>query len=203
MRSHIRGYEGSVGREGEARGLSMVRRLMYRLSHVFSFHASSQDGARGRPPTPAAAPATLARPMRIANWLEDGKLLRPRVAAVMRLRRAEAAAVRAAAEAVAAEAERQRVVSGHTRGESVSVPIPPPLPERAAATLPLPALPPIGELASVEATVDAAEGLDVVQRRLIFVRYLVRQRIYNEGFAPDALPAQYRWDGGPEGHSDN
>jgi hypothetical protein len=64
-------------------------------------------------------------------------------------------------------------------------------------------LPPLAELPSAEATLDAAEGMDAVQRRLMFVRYLVRQRIYNEGFSANALPEQYRWESGIEDLDDN
>lgn len=35
------------------------------------------------------------------------------------------------------------------------------------------------------------EGLSAVERRLVLLRYLVRQRVYNEGFSRDRTPAQY------------
>ncbi len=69
---------------------------------------------------------------------------------------------------------------------------------RAAASGPassLPALPPdihvdfTGELSA--ATLAAIEQLDATQRRLIFLRYLVEQGVYNEGFGAHPLPEQY------------
>lgn len=46
-----------------------------------------------------------------------------------------------------------------------------------------------GELSA--ATLAAIEQLDATQRRLIFLRYLVEQGIYNEGFSEHPLPEQY------------
>lgn len=46
-----------------------------------------------------------------------------------------------------------------------------------------------GELSA--ASLAAIEQLDATQRRLIFLRYLVRQGIYNEGFGSHPLPEQY------------
>lgn len=39
---------------------------------------------------------------------------------------------------------------------------------------------------------DQMDDLDDMTRRLLFLRRLVRQRVYNEGFAMDETPAQYR-----------
>jgi len=38
---------------------------------------------------------------------------------------------------------------------------------------------------------DAPDGSPVTRRRMIFLRYLVRRRVYNEGFAPGEAPPQY------------
>lgn len=46
-----------------------------------------------------------------------------------------------------------------------------------------------GELSA--ATLAAIEQLDATQRRLIFLRYLVEQGVYNEGFGEHPLPEQY------------
>jgi hypothetical protein len=56
-------------------------------------------------------------------------------------------------------------------------------------------------MSSTEAMLQAAEGMDDVWRRLVFVRYLVRQHVYNEGFNADDLPEQYRWTNGESGGS--
>jgi hypothetical protein len=34
----------------------------------------------------------------------------------------------------------------------------------------------------------------------MFMRYLVRQRIYNEGFSAEEMPAQYRWESDTSGN---
>lgn len=39
---------------------------------------------------------------------------------------------------------------------------------------------------------DQLDDLDDLTRRLLFLRRLVRQRVYNEGFAMDETPQQYR-----------
>lgn len=41
-------------------------------------------------------------------------------------------------------------------------------------------------------TFDQIGDLDDMTRRLLFLRRLVRQRVYNEGFAMDTTPEQYR-----------
>ena len=38
---------------------------------------------------------------------------------------------------------------------------------------------------------ETVDGLDASQRRLVFLRYLVRQRVYNEGFSSQSVPEQY------------
>ncbi len=65
----------------------------------------------------------------------------------------------------------------------------------AAATPSPSALPPdisvgfTGELSAE--SLAAIEGMDATQRRLVFLRYLVRQGVYNEGFGERVLPEQY------------
>ena len=38
---------------------------------------------------------------------------------------------------------------------------------------------------------DSSDGSPVTRRRMVFLRYLVRRRVYNEGFAPGEAPPQY------------
>ncbi len=38
---------------------------------------------------------------------------------------------------------------------------------------------------------DDPDGSHVTRRRMFFLRYLVRRRVYNEGFAPGEAPPQY------------
>jgi hypothetical protein len=44
---------------------------------------------------------------------------------------------------------------------------------------------------SAQTSLDSAEGTDETQRKLIFLRYLVRHGVYNEGFANNGIPEQY------------
>ncbi len=81
-----------------------------------------------------------------------------------------------------------------TTGEPLLLPTPIE-PERTSS---LPALPPASlssAPASANASREAAET-PVVQvdpaRRLAFARYLVKRGVFNEGFASEKLPAQYR-----------
>ncbi|HEX8994803.1 MAG TPA: hypothetical protein VF812_02100 [Ktedonobacterales bacterium] len=41
-------------------------------------------------------------------------------------------------------------------------------------------------------SIDLMDDLDDMTRRLLFLRRLVRQRVYNEGFSMDQTPQQYR-----------
>ncbi len=50
----------------------------------------------------------------------------------------------------------------------------------------------LSELPDSFDTFDQLDDLDDLTRRLLFLRRLVRQRVYNEGFAMDQTPAQYR-----------
>jgi hypothetical protein len=43
-----------------------------------------------------------------------------------------------------------------------------------------------------DASLEEIEAMDASQRKLIFLGYLVRQGIYNEGFKAPELPEQYR-----------
>jgi hypothetical protein len=76
----------------------------------------------------------------------------------------------------------------------------------AAPSQPLSTLPPdisvdfTGDLSA--ATLAAIESMDATQRRLIFLRYLVRQGVYNEGFGERRLPEQYWHSRGVQGPPD-
>jgi len=50
----------------------------------------------------------------------------------------------------------------------------------------------LSELPDSLESFEHMDDLDDQTRRLIFLRRLVRQRVYNEGFAVDATPQQYR-----------
>ncbi|MEO7001516.1 MAG: hypothetical protein ABI068_06920 [Ktedonobacterales bacterium] len=48
------------------------------------------------------------------------------------------------------------------------------------------------DLAHLPTSLDDVDRLTEAQRRLVFLRYLVRQRVYNEGFPAQQTPDQYR-----------
>ncbi len=58
----------------------------------------------------------------------------------------------------------------------------------------------LGELADSLDSFDQLDDLDDTTRRLLFLRRLVRQRVYNEGFSIDQTPAQYRHSHGLSDH---
>ncbi len=79
---------------------------------------------------------------------------------------------------------------------------PPPAPDSpaSASLLALPAPPSAGASDSSQFPEPAGEPQPLradPERRLAFARYLFKRGVFNEGFTPDALPAQYR-DRAPE-----
>lgn len=91
-----------------------------------------------------------------------------------------------------------------------SQPIPPPPIQPAPPSQPLstdfarmerPELEPadLGEDAMDDPTEDDIIPGSMLYRRLMILRRLVRQGVYNEGFAPDATPDQYRGYADPDG----
>lgn len=66
-------------------------------------------------------------------------------------------------------------------------------PSQPVASEPLPAsLQRLSDLPDSTDIFDLMDDLDDGTRRLLFLRRLVRQRVYNEGFALDQTPRQYR-----------
>lgn len=154
----------------------------------------------------------VCRPVRQANWLDDALRLRP-------ARRARTAVPLSATTMQPLESRRAEVVAGtgylasetsetdrpKRANEITLAEVAPPLrmPTTLASATP-------ASIAGAEASdrdadattgddqLDALEGMDAVQRRLVLIRYLVRQRVYNEGFSPDATPEQYRWSTTPQ-----
>jgi hypothetical protein len=162
-----------------------------------------------------------ARPYRIKNWLEEGKRLRIRRDATAGARQ-DRPMLHLADDLSASARER-----GHARIGTTTTPLPrlggsantpnladtpgegslpqvlAPMPAPAPASQPVFALPPDilvefgGDYGA--ATLDAIESMDETQRRLVFLRYLVRQGVYNEGFGDRRLPEQYRRSRGLDG----
>lgn len=165
----------------------------------------------------AATPRALRRAS-VVMWLAEGRRLHPRRVRTTQQLADDLSGIRARDLTTTAESSAQ---SNAERAASarISLPLEGALPRTApgAGTVPvsatdattpvrsasvsgpispIPALPPdirvdfTGELSG--ATLAAIEQLDATQRRLIFLRYLVEQGVYNEGFGAHPLPDQYR-----------
>jgi hypothetical protein len=191
-----------------------VRRLLARLAAglVSAFrgtHAGDREPeVQGRVATAgsiAQRPSPLP-PGSMSTWLADGRRLRIQRTVRSRHLQGDHASQHTALP-IPTEIERQRAnpaisrpaasVGGASPNEA-TFPQVLAAPTPTVPTVPLQpvsALPPdilvdfTGELSA--ATLEAIEGMDTTQRRLIFLRYLVRQGIYNEGFVERRLPEQY------------
>ena len=121
----------------------------------------------------------------LGNWLEDGLRLRVRLASAFAAPQDEQLRVDVRAQ----EVERPRVISGPNR-RSVEAPVA--LPQTAPLVPPGTELAPTNPTSFSDASLEEIEAMDAGQRKLIFLSYLVRQGIYNEGFKGAEVPEQYR-----------
>jgi hypothetical protein len=122
----------------------------------------------------------------LANWLEDGRRLRVRLTSAFaapqeELRRPD---VRAQ------NTERPRVISGPNRRAADAGPSGP-LPQTAPLTPPSLVPSQAGPTSFADASLEEIEAMDASERKLVFLGYLIRQGIYNEGFSVRELPEQY------------
>jgi len=137
-----------------------------------------------------------------ASWLEDGRRLR----ALHRANTTESCAS-PASPASPASAPAIRISQQNIYLVGATAPTTLPLLAPASVSLPLgaegAALATPATLATDEnqwaddfshlpTSLDDVDKLTEAQRRLVFLRYLVRQRIYNEGFSAQQTPDQYR-----------
>jgi hypothetical protein len=121
----------------------------------------------------------------LGNWLEDGLRLRVRLASAFAAPQDEQCRVDVRAQ----EVERPRVIFGPNR-RSVEAPVT--LPQTAPLIPPGTELAPTSPTSFSDASLEEIEAMDAGQRKLIFLSYLVRQGIYNEGFKGAEVPEQYR-----------
>lgn len=121
------------------------------------------------------------------SWLDDARRLRPHLAPQAR----EFASASAPELSQERDASQLHVGARAARSaeEHTTLPASPRLKDLAVRQ---PVPPAAGDTSRAEG-LEALDGLDAVQRRLVVVRYLVRQGLYNEGFAQENVPAQYRW----------
>ncbi len=125
------------------------------------------------------------------SWIDDGRRLRSQVNPLDAHRRDVSQSSGAPRATSASEPVRQRSLSGSQQGLTG-------LPEVSAALrpdVPTDVPPPIAGDSHTEhvdvTNLEELEQLDAGQRRLVLLRYLVRQRVYNEGFPGDRIPQQY------------
>jgi hypothetical protein len=121
----------------------------------------------------------------IGNWLEDGRRLRVRITAAFIAPQEESRRLDVRLQG----AERPRVVSSPNRRSGEA---PAPLPQTAPLTQPGALVAPSSPTSFGDTPLEEIEAMDAEQRKLIFLGYLVRQGVYNEGFKGPDLPQQYR-----------
>jgi hypothetical protein len=129
--------------------------------------------------------ANIAPRHALGNWLEDGRRLRVRLASAFTAPQEEQRRTDARTQG----AERQRVISSPNRRSAET---PDALPQTAPLIPPGTALEPASPTSFSDASLEEIEAMDEGQRKLIFLSYLVRQGIYNEGFKGADVPEQYR-----------
>lgn len=123
----------------------------------------------------------------LSSWLDNGRRLRPRLRLTPR-------------EAGASITRPLRL-----RAQAATSSVPPTLPSATETPMPritlasqpvepatMPPLVPIVPMADEQGDdLSNLERLDSETRRLIFLRHLVRRRVFNEGFSDTDLPRQY------------
>jgi hypothetical protein len=131
-----------------------------------------------------------------SNWLDNGRRLRPFAARRSSRVREElpsgpvaappdtGAAPAGEALALGQPCESALVSHGVGTGEAISSGLPAPATDAHLSPL------------------EGIEQLDATQRRLVFLQYLVRQGIYNEGYALQDLPPQYHHSAGMDEPAD-
>jgi hypothetical protein len=134
---------------------------------------------------PAERQAGIAPRHTLGDWLEDGRRLRVRLASAFTAPQDEQRRVDVRAQ----EVGRPRVISGPNRRNAET---PVALPQTAPLIPPGTALAPASPTSFADASLEEIEAMDAGQRKLIFLSYLVRQGIYNEGFKGSDVPEQYR-----------
>jgi hypothetical protein len=163
-----------------------VRDFFHRVIARFAGRADGSRSAQDLHPvaTRAAAEGRMGAAPRhaLGNWLEDGRRLRAHIASAFiapqdEPRRADV------------RAERPRVASGPNRRGAEA---PSALPQTAPLVPPGTVATPASPTAFGDKSLEEIEAMDADQRKLIFLGYLVRQGIYNEGFKAAELPEQYQ-----------
>lgn len=191
------------------------------LSHLRRMGARHQTPSLIGTRPSIAADVRAAQPHHYANWLEDALRLRPQrrtreimLASSITTPQAPGKRHAEVAEVIAGPTHSTTKTSETGKAERQTTHVTESLSPETTPTLSRPAPRPAtsAPLASIASSADASatppidgdgdhltelEGMDAVQRRLVLIRYLVRQRVYNEGFSAEDTPEQYRWSSPP------
>lgn len=148
-----------------------------------------------------SAVAGQVAPSPLVSWLDDAHRLRPHLRLAVAIpdlpvRQRGRTPQPLRAEAAPSPAPEQQVATPPAdRHDCQVVTAEPPAltpPTLTPPALTPPALTPNEAHPVVDAELDGLEGMDAERRRLVLLRYLVHQRVYNEGFGRGETPDQYR-----------
>lgn len=123
----------------------------------------------------------------VSNWLDNGRRLRPAVARNT---------VHAEAPAAIAEVSYETTVSAPEEAIAVSQPCESTVKSLGVGTSEIVPSSPPAATETHPSLLEGIEQLDATQRGLIYLKYLVRHGVYNEGYSRQDLPSQYRHSAG-------
>jgi hypothetical protein len=124
----------------------------------------------------------------VSNWLDNGRRLRPVVARNTIPAEAPAAIARVSYETSAPAPE---------KALAVSQPCEPTLKSQSGGTSEIiPSSSPPAATETHPSLLEGIEQLDATQRGLVYLKYLVRHGVYNEGYSRQDLPDQYHHSAG-------
>jgi hypothetical protein len=134
----------------------------------------------------------------VSNWLDNGRRLRPSVAADTTHTTFSATSSDASYEQKASTADAAITLSHTNEPACVSHSVGTTEPTSASSSPPAATETHLPSLEGLE----GIERLDATQRGLVYLKYLVRHGVYNEGFQVQDLPPQYHRSAGLDESSD-
>jgi hypothetical protein len=124
----------------------------------------------------------------VSNWLDNGRRLRPVVARKTMHAEAPAAIVEVSFATTAPLPEKALAVSQPCESTSKS--------QSVGGSEIIPSTSPPAATETHPSLLEGIEQLDATQRRLVYLKYLVRYGVYNEGYSRHDLPVQYHLSAG-------
>lgn len=132
----------------------------------------------------------------LSSWLDNGRRLRPRLRLASSLRESDKRTTRPLRyrpPSVNPQPQAEVPTPHINIAPLVAEPV-----ESTPATPVAPATPTVPSVSGSGDDLEDLERLDGDTRRLMLLRHLVRQRVFNEGFASDSIPQQYQKSHGGE-----